>query len=690
MASGHVTYVDGSPAPGVAVTNGNEVTSTDEDGQFEVNDDGRFTVLTRPNGWTAKPWFRPPGENPADFVLLPAPTTSPFRFAHVTDLHLSARDSVSGMEVPDTPEPVADAIEWMLSAHEGVSVIVATGDLTDTGLETEYELVNKALEAIPVEVVALPGNHDHMAGEPRFFVNERGYGTNRGVPGVWEGHFGPRWFSLDRGGLHIVVVDWHMWELGIDRDIQDRWVAADLAHHKGKPWVLFTHDQMPGEFFEGLPEPVATFSGHWHTSRTVRVGSTTHYNIPPFTFAGLDYSRPGAVIADWDGSTMEVKHHESPLAPTAWPASSPEWSLRIGPHGGLAGPVALNDRVACAATWDDETGEGSVVAVEISSGTQLWRTRMARAVKSTPVVSGERVIVADIAAGVVAMDAADGSVLWQTDPVTPLRTWCWTSPVIADGQVVVSTPTRVAAHRLADGDLVWERIGLVPHCNLLSHSSPVIVGGTVVVGFWPFTPAYFGLDVATGDTLWEIDDPQAGPIEGATGRGTALGPWSPVGAGVAASSIAVFPASAGWAGIDVSRGEFLWRSPDEGRFRPGRPVLVGNGVVVTDPDRVKCLGLGDGAVEWSVTFPTGEGVALAPYRSTPHMGTAGAGLVGDVVIVPGLDGALHRLDPASGADLGRLDIGLRSAATPLVIGDLVILGGIDGTLLALPRDEVAT
>jgi outer membrane protein assembly factor BamB len=215
----------------------------------------------------------------------------------------------------------------------------------------------------------------------------------------------------------------------------------------------------------------------------------------------------------------------------------------------------------------------------------------------------------------------------------------------------------------------------------------MVIDGTVVMGFWPFTPAFFGLSVIDGSTVWTLDEPEGEPIEGATGRGTALGPWSPVGPGVVSGDRVVFPAAGGWICLDPSSGQMWWRSTGAGRFRPGRPLPVDDGVIVVSPDLVSRLRLADGSPVWKAGFPPG-GMALAPYRITPHVGTAGPGLIGDIAVVPGLDGAMHRLDVAEGADRGSLALGIRSAAAPLIIDDVVVLLGVDGSLAAFARDEV--
>jgi outer membrane protein assembly factor BamB len=245
----------------------------------------------------------------------------------------------------------------------------------------------------------------------------------------------------------------------------------------------------------------------------------------------------------------------------------------------------------------------------------------------------------------------------------------------------------VAAHRLADGKLRWERIGLVPHANLLAHSAPLVVDDTVIVGFWPFSPAFFGLGATDGETLWMVDDPEGGPIEGATGRGTALGVWSPVGPGVATAKGVVFPAAGGWICLDPATGDIVWRRRQDGRFRPARPVAAYGGIVVVSPDDVALLRLDDGELEWSLRLPEG-GMALAPYRVTPHVGTAAASLVDQTVVVPGLDGFVYRIDLATGRDLGRVALGVSSAAPPLITDELLVLLDVEGSLQAFEIDEV--
>src|SRR5690606_41142023 len=78
-------------------------------------------------------------------------------------------------------------------------------------------------------------------------------------------HFGPRWYSFDRGAVHYVVLDdvfWHgagyLGYLGLD---QLTWLAADLQHvEAGRTVIVMAHIPIQGSQYlrEGLRSPGAS------------------------------------------------------------------------------------------------------------------------------------------------------------------------------------------------------------------------------------------------------------------------------------------------------------------------------------------------------------------------------------------------------------------------------------------------
>ena len=84
-------------------------------------------------------------------------------------------------------------------------------------------------------------------------VTANNYLTNGGDPASLRTVSGPRWYSFDVPGLHVVAMDWHTHELGIDDQIQEAWLREDLAHiPEETPWILLFHDQ-PGGYVLDTP-----------------------------------------------------------------------------------------------------------------------------------------------------------------------------------------------------------------------------------------------------------------------------------------------------------------------------------------------------------------------------------------------------------------------------------------------------
>ena len=74
---------------------------------------------------------------------------------------------------------------------------------------------------------------------------------------------------------------------------------------------------------------------------------------------------------------------------------------------------------------------------------------------------------------------------------------------------------------------------------------------------------------------------------------------------------------------------------------------------------------------------------MASYAKVGHPVFGEPAVLGDQVLLAGLDGLLRILDLATGAETGRVGLGVPVAAAPVVAGDLVVVHGVDGTVTAL-------
>jgi hypothetical protein len=117
---------------------------------------------------------------------------------------------------------------------------IGCGDIMYDNLEffPEYE---RAVSRMCVPFFQVVGNHDLDQGSP----------TDEGSVDTFSGHFGPRYYSFERGEVHYVVLDDVFWYgssyLGyLDAD-QLSWLEADLTRiEPGRTVVVATHIPVAG------------------------------------------------------------------------------------------------------------------------------------------------------------------------------------------------------------------------------------------------------------------------------------------------------------------------------------------------------------------------------------------------------------------------------------------------------------
>jgi 3',5'-cyclic AMP phosphodiesterase CpdA len=99
----------------------------------------------------------------------------PFRFLHTTDIHFLDLEGVPAWQF--VGKRLTGALNLLLHRRRkhdvalfdrmaqmvprlGLDRVVVTGDLTNLALPSEFELSRRKLEALPVPVTVIPGNHD--------------------------------------------------------------------------------------------------------------------------------------------------------------------------------------------------------------------------------------------------------------------------------------------------------------------------------------------------------------------------------------------------------------------------------------------------------------------------------------------------------------------------------------------------
>jgi 3',5'-cyclic-AMP phosphodiesterase len=240
----------------------------------------------------------------------------------ISDLHVAAAGAPV-REFVDTNANLARAIAYISAMKPKPDLVVATGDLTDTGLPEEYELLRELLDRFEIPVYLIPGNHDEIG------PLVEGFGHHSYLP-----RDGGALQYVIEGDVRIVAVD--STRPGHHEGMVDaarmRWLDATLSAAPGAPTLVMLHhppfdtgiwwmdrSHIRGvEEFERVvrrhPQVRRVIAGHIHRSIQTAWGETI-VSVSPSTAhqVGLDLTPESAPILtaeppmftllDWNGDS---------------------------------------------------------------------------------------------------------------------------------------------------------------------------------------------------------------------------------------------------------------------------------------------------------------------------------------------------------------------------------------------------
>jgi outer membrane protein assembly factor BamB len=178
------------------------------------------------------------------------------------------------------------------------------------------------------------------------------------------------------------------------------------------------------------------------------------------------------------------------------------WSVNVGNgQGGKYSELepALDGNRIFAASED-----GDVLAIDIADGDVLWRVRTREIITGGVGAGDGMVLVGTENAEVIAFDQADGSELWRA-PVTSEVL----SPPQTNGDVVAlqTVDDKLIALDAESGEQRWIYEANLPVLTLRGTSRPVFAGSTVIAGFSNGTL----VAVSADDGIWRWEERVAVP-----------------------------------------------------------------------------------------------------------------------------------------------------------------------------------
>lgn len=225
--------------------------------------------------------------------------------AQITDFHV-ARPGSQMATTARTAERLAQAVRHINALAPRPDAVVCTGDLADSGSESEYRDLLELLASLAYPTYVIPGNHDDRDNLRRAF-RERGHAY---LPEV-----GPLCYTVDLGPLRLVALDTLV--PGAAHGELDAealaWLDARLAESKVPTIILQHHPpfrtgigHMDAMGLEGSDAEAAVvrkydhveriLCGHLHRSISCRFAGTVASTCPSTAHqVGLDLGVPGGL-----------------------------------------------------------------------------------------------------------------------------------------------------------------------------------------------------------------------------------------------------------------------------------------------------------------------------------------------------------------------------------------------------------
>ena len=203
-----------------------------------------------------------------------------------------------------------------------------------------------------------------------------------------------------------------------------------------------------------------------------------------------------------------------------------------------------------------------------------------------PAFWNDRLYVSTGYAQVLALDPADGKVIWRQNVTAPVHS----APTVAEGRVfAVTIENELNALSTDDGRKLWSHNGIPEPAGLLGGASPAVEGEVVI-------PAYtsgeiFALRVENGRSVWSDSLASTRSVNAISGLADIRG--RPV---IDHGRVFAISHSGRMAAIDLRSGERVWEQEIASSHSPW---VAGEFVfVLANDNTLVCLTRKDGKIRW--------------------------------------------------------------------------------------------
>lgn len=392
------------------------------------------------------------------------------------------------------------------------------------------------------------------------------------------------------------------------------------------------------------------------------VNTQTSFNYATYQF-------PAAIKIGEDWSTLlGSAHHYStdPLPKKPVNHFQLRWTNNLGSPIFMSSPLIVNNYIYIATCDDNQATNAFVAAMDIQTGSVLWKCPLRNSVKNSIAFDNGLVFAQDASGFLYAIDARSGKIKWQQFLMEKEFPYLTEGLIATNGIVYAGTGFGLAAYHAEDGKLIWRNEAWKKNegaTTTLTLGNDVLVAGSQWGGL-------YGHDASTGKLLWKLTE------EGLNNRGA-----SAVFKGgqffiVSGKNLFV---------IEPKTGKIITQKsyPDYSMDVNSSPVFTSHNIVFgTASTGLLAVDMGNFSPKWNYTTGTSL-VFTAPYTTRPAATVESSPVVTNGIVWFGAsDGCFYGLDQNTGRKRWQFKSGAPFFSSPAVSGNLIVSADFAGNVYA--------
>ncbi len=603
-------------------------------------------------------------------LLLSAQPSIPFRFALVTDIHVSG---------PDSKEDLQRTVKDINSLTD-IAFVIVSGDVTEFGSYDELYAAKSLLDELKVPYYTIPGNHDSNWSESgtndflRIFGNETfGFEYNGyrfiGLASGPNMRMGPgqiprenlTWFFKELKKMDTDTPIIYVNHYPMDNGLNNWFEVMDALRPYNVQLMLCGHGHANQKMnFEGVNAAMCRSN----LRASDEYGGYTIITVDIGSISLQERKASGETLSPW--LTYPAGEHpqwqSNPPRPDYsfnrdHPYVTEVWSVQEQSDMG-SGMALYNDRLIYTNT------AGEVKAVKVKDGTPAWKYMTGGKIYSTPVVHQKRVWVASSDSYLYGLDLRDGKKQFQFKNDKAVVS----SPACLGNKVMIAGGDgHCRAWNVSTGKLLWQ----FDSVKNFVVTRPLVKEGVIFFGSWG--NQFYALDIKTGKPKWIWSNGHSNRM------------LSPAQVVPVATHGRIYLASPDryMTVLDEQTGELIWRYNDpENRVRESIGISEDGRTVYAKTMDGNILAIDATVSERKIKWiSSGEDMG---YELTPTPVVEKDG----VVYVPTDKGLIYAYRASDGAFLWkyRISNGLINMILPTDKGELYV-SAMDGKLVKLKVDK---